>query len=740
MNLTLKMFLCAAYVTLGYSVFADTVFSDAKWKEADSGNFFDTARWDNGTVPVKTASAVVNGYVFNKESPYSVYLDKSATLNFLYIGSDSASAVGESAKVTFVVTNDLLMSSVANSWTGYKPESGVEATLKRRSLELNGTGAELIVKDGAKLTVTPEIPDNTWVHNDIGLVSQGAKLFVTNAEFRLDTLNNPSYGNDHLQFEVSGTLAHTSVIEVVDASVDYINGDDNNSYGNSWKFREYSRGIFTDTTLNMGAAWDLSPTAADKPVPEILLNGDTLYNWTKSGHATIFNGGHIVFDDNACFTNRGSTAWALLDIGPAMNNTSMHLEFRGNSTFAGVGNVKNDSLRLGLGDSTLRNTKTRLTIDTTGEFSTWAGLYVGNKWGTGCLELNNGTLRMGGNSYIYLGYTDNNINSDNQCVTGRLDITGGVIDANYNGNEKVNGLVVGGAFNLRGADATDYYSYGEVNITGGSVSNRVDVWVGTGMAKGVFRQSAGEFISNGHLVLGAGGGEGEMHILGGSYTIQNAWAKPGSLEGQGAVYIGGISRGRLEVISRLTAMPVNFPYDRSGYGYLCVSNASFFVGTYGENVGTDIGSCGTGVLELKNASAYSTSYMAMTNGANSRLKFTLSGADAPQLTVREQLSIGPGAKLIVDARGYKGNSRWVQLVKFARGNYPNKYYQGWGFSRNGKPADWTVSDEVCDLFDENCIETFGSVEIFQIKDNPDNTGRAAGIWAHINRGFSVIVR
>ena len=52
---------------------------------------------------------------------------------------------------------------------------------------------------------------------------------------------------------------------------------------------------------------------------------------------------------------------------------------------------------------------------------------------------------MGGNPYIYLGYTDNNINSDNQCVTGRLDITGGVIDANYNGNEKVNGLVVGGA-------------------------------------------------------------------------------------------------------------------------------------------------------------------------------------------------------------------------------------------------------------------------------------------------------
>jgi hypothetical protein len=178
--------------------------------------------------------------------------------------------------VTFVVTNDLLMSSVANSWTGYNPESGVEATLKRRSFELKGPEVEMIVKDGAELTIRPEIPDNTWVHNNIGLVSQGAKLSVSNAKFSLNSLDNPSYSNDHLQFEVSGTLAHTSVIEVVDASVDYINGDDNNSYGNSWKFREYSRGIFTDTTLNMGAAWDLSPTAADKPVPDILLNGDTL--------------------------------------------------------------------------------------------------------------------------------------------------------------------------------------------------------------------------------------------------------------------------------------------------------------------------------------------------------------------------------------------------------------------------------------------------------------------------------
>jgi hypothetical protein len=132
--------------------------------------------------------------------------------------------------------------------------------------------------------------------------------------------------------------------------------------------------------------------------------------------------------------------------------------------------------------------------------------------------------------------------------------------------------------------------------------------------------------------------------------------------------------------------------------------------------------------------------MAMTNGANSSLKFTLSGADAPQLIVREQLTVGPGAKLIVDARGYKGKSRWVQLVKFARGNYPNPYYQGWGFFRNGKPSAWNVSDEVCDHFDENCIETFGDVEILQIKDNPDNTGRAAGIWARVKHGLSVIVK
>lgn len=129
----------------------------------------------------------------------------------------------------------------------------------------------------------------------------------------------------------------------------------------------------------------------------------------------------------------------------------------------------------------------------------------------------------------------------------------------------------------------------------------------------------------------------------------------------------------------------------------------------------------------------------MTNGANSELKFTLAGDAAPQMRVREKIWVGPKAKLVVDARGYTGGEKWIQLVKFVRDKYPNQYWQGWGFSRNGEPASWQGSDSVCDRFDADCIETLGDVAVVQVTDSAAQ-GRAAGIWAHIKRGLVIMVR
>ena len=721
------------------SVCADVTYTQSKWSDAIGGEFSDTTKWDTGVVPTKAATDVANGYIFNKAVDYTVFLDKAATLNYLHIGQDYQK--DEPGKVTVVVTSDLTMASQNGNFTAYRPEYGdVKDDVTRRSLWLEGSRAEMVVKEGANLTIRPDITDNTWYDKDIAHIKNGARLLVTNATLSLDKLRKPSYANQHLHFDTVGTLANTSVLEVVDANVIYTGEADSVSYGYPWKFKEYARGIFTDADLDMQYMWDLRPSSADKPAPEILLNGNTKYKWNRTGYGTLFSGGHIVFDGNAVFTNVTTTG-ANAFIGSEQDGGTTHLELRGNSSFCllATSGKSASPLRIGAGDTNYRKTTTRVTIDTTGRFSGWDGIQVGYKWGEGRLGLKKGTIFLGGYSDIALGFTDNNANHDNQCVTGRLDIAGGVLDANSSGQATVRGLTVGAAYNLRTADATDYYSYGEVNITGGSVSNKSDVWIGTGLAKGIFRQTGGEFASDGHLVLGAGGGDGEMHILGGTYTIQDAWANPGTLTGHGAVYIGGISQARMDVISRTSKLPANFPHGRLGKGCLCVSNATFFVGSYGVNVGTDIGSCGTGVLELKNGAFYDTPYLAMTNGANSELKFTLAGDTAPQMRVREKIWVGPKAKLVVDARGYTGEERWIQLIKFVRDNYPNQYWQGWGFSRNGQPANWQGSDTTCDRFDADCVETLGDVEIVQVTDNAAQ-GRPAGIWAHIKRGMLLIVR
>lgn len=721
------------------------------WRAAADGSFSEAANWQyveasggkwgwtgaTGSVPVISSTEIVNGYLFNKESDYAVSVDKPATLNYLYVGQDHLQ--NQPGKVTVVVTNNMTVANADGNFTAYRPECGDVATVARRALHLDGPCVEMIVRDGANLTIRPDFAASTWRDSAIGQVKNGARLLVTNATLTLDKLRSTSYDSQHLHFDTVGTLANTSTLETVDAAVVYT-GMQDSSYGFPWKFKEYSRGIFTDSVLDMPYMWDLRTSAANLPAPEILLDGDTVYKWNRTSYGTLFNGGHVVFDDNAVFTNVTATG-ANVFIGPELDGGTMHLELCGNSTFSLLATSGNSAspLRIGLGNAKFRKTTTCVTIDTTGRLCGWDGIQVGYKWGKGRLELKKGTIFLGGWSNIALGFTDNNASHDNQCVTGRLDIAGGVLDANVSNQATVRGLIVGAAYDLRTADATDYYSYGEVNVTDGIVSNRSDVWIGTGLAKGVFRQTGGEFLSNGHLVLGAGGGEGEMYILGGSYTIQDAWARPGTVTGNGAVYIGGVSQARMGVISRTKNLPATFPHGRPGKGYLCVSNAPFFVGSYGENVGTDIGSCGTGLLELKSGAFYDTPYLAMTNGANSELKFTLAGDAAPQMRVREKIWVGPKAKLVVDARGYTGGEKWIQLVKFVRDKYPNQYWQGWGFSRNGVPASWQGSDSVCDRFDADCIETLGDVAVVQVTDSAAQ-GRAAGIWAHIKRGLVIMVR
>lgn len=724
------------------TVRAEVTYTQSKWQDVAgefSGGFSDPQHWDKSMVPAKTATDVVNGYIFNQTVDYAVALDKTATLNYLHIGQDYQK--DEPGKVTVVVTNDLTMASQNGSFTAYRPEYGdVKGDVARRSLWLEGPRVEMVVKDGANLTIKPDITDNTFRNSDIAHIKNGARLMVTNATLTLDKLRNSSCSNQHLRFDTVGTLSSTSVLEVVDASVTYTGDADNLSYGFPWKFKEYSCGIFTDTDLDMPCMWDLRASSVDKPMPEILLNGNTKYKWNRTSYGTLFNGGHIVFDGNAVFTNVTSTT-ANAFIGSEQDGGTMHLELRGNSSFNLLSTNGNAAqpLRMGAGETKCRNTTTRMTINTTGQFVGWDGVRVGYKWGAGWLELKKGTIFLGGYSDIALGFTDNNANHDNQCVTGRLDIAGGVLNAKVSNQKSVRGLTVGAAYNLRTADATDYYSYGEVNITGGSVSNKSDVWVGTGLAKGIFRQTGGEFASDGHLVLGAGGGDGAMYLLGGTYTIQDAWANPGTLTGHGAVYVGGVSQARMGVIDRTANLPANFPHGRQGNGYLCVSNATFFVGSYNANIGTDIGSCGTGVLELKNGAFYDTPYLAMTNGANSQLKFTLAGDTPPQMRVREKFWVGPKAKLVIDARGYTGGEKWIQLVKFARDNYPNQYWLGWGFSRNGQPPSWEGSELTCDRFDADSIETYGNYEVVQVTNNVSQR-RAAGIWAHLKRGMLLIVR
>lgn len=722
------------------------------WRAVSDGSFSTAANWQHvekvgnswtwtgasGSVPVIASTDLVNGYLFNMANDYEVTVDQAATVNYLYVGQDKGKS--ESGTASLLVTHDLTFASPNAKWTGYRPQYGdVNSGLMRLGLDLNGPKARATVKDGAVLKIKPEyLPEtpnkNNYGSSNLGYVRGGATLFVTNATLTLDTLRNATYSNQHQWFKVVGTSSATSTLHLVDATLNYTGGTEGSSYRQPFHFAEYARGIFTDTTLNMGALLDLQPANASTPAAEILINGDSVYKWQFNTYGALQNGGRIIFDENARFEGDNSKS-SSYHVGPSLAGTSSLLEFRGHSSADFNKAVNGSELRIG---NRAKETRAAFNWHSAGTMKFWSTIVVGDQYGEGRMSVTNGTIKMGGYSDIHLGRTDKSAVAD-QCVTGRLDIAGGVLDLNQSNQQTVRGLVVGGAYNLRSADATDYYSYGEVNITDGVVSNRSDVWVGTGLAKGVFRMTGGTFNTASPVILGAGGGDGEMYVLGGTFRDQDAWSKPGMSDGGGPVYIGGVSSARLTAISRSKDLPANFPHDRPGKGYLCVSNATFFVGTYGNNVCTDIGSCGTGLLELKNGAFYDTSHLAMTNGANSVLKFTLAGDTPPQLRARGNVWVGPQAKLVVDARGYTGEGKWIQLVKFNRDAYPNQYYEGWGTSRNGKPDDWHDLPSVCDRFDADCIETIGNVKIVQVTDSAAQ-GRSAGIWAHITRGMTVIFR
>jgi len=732
----LSVFVVQMLMTLSCRVWADVTYTQSKWSSAVNGDFSDKTKWDAGVVPTKSATDVVNGYLFNKETDYTVYLDKTATLNYLHIGQDyNQNQPGRSA---LVITNDLVLASQNGSFTGYNPAAGKEATISRRSLWIEGANAEAIVKDGANLTIRPDITDNTWYDSDIVHIKNGARLLVTNATLTLDALRNSSYGNQHLHFDVVGTVAATSRLDVVDSTLELSSPDDVYNYYGAIKFKEYSRGVFSNATFNIrNGQFDYRGTAG-RPAPEMLFTGSTRIWDYRTGNGRIFNGGHIVFNGDATYyeaSNSGKTRYVGCDSTSdnVKESGSMLVEFLGNSsadfTTYADSNHRGGTFKVCGYTGYNKGSLTTLKIDTTGAFKAPTSFYIGEQYGEGRLELRKGDVTIPWRSVLSLGHVA--ANQTDAAVTGRLDIAGGSLTFGDT-STCVTGMLVGDGCDPANPESSPtQYSYGEVNMTGGAITNTSGLWIGTGPAIGIFRQTGGRHVVGNSCFIGAGGGKGEYHLLGGTLDLLDPSKSPSQWSSSGGLLVGGVTRtlikeryGRDPYVSGKTSMPQYFDFDAQGEGYLCVSNATLRMGAYGANHALDIGNNGQGTLELMNGADAQLSYVCATNGARSHLKFKLSGTAPPTMLVRNQFSVSAGAKLTVDARGYAGAGRWIQLVKFL--NDANR----WGSFRGVAKGD---------RFDTDCITTLGNVRVVQVHDAATE-GRAPGIWAHYTSGLAVIVR
>jgi autotransporter-associated beta strand protein/T5SS/PEP-CTERM-associated repeat protein len=230
-------------------------------------------------------------------------------------------------------------------------------------------------------------------------------------------------------------------------------------------------------------------------------------NWMKIGH----NGGTGVFN----LADTAATGGTLTGFGQGSGSMTVRGE-----------------LRVGGGDSGSGGNG-RVNVNTSGTLSVSSLLHVGTNTSTGVLNIDNGTVTSG--NAVYIG----NGTIGGGGVTGTLNMSGGSLTKTGGENFGI-GYAGGNGF---------------ANITGGTLTNNNELWIGTGAgSKGTLTLGAGVINTSSWFSVGRQTGTGTLNVDGGTINKMNSDA---------AFIIGDAATGTLKQTS----------------GTILANGSQFWVGT-----------------------------------------------------------------------------------------------------------------------------------------------------------------
>ncbi|MDX9868674.1 MAG: hypothetical protein RBT78_12205 [Kiritimatiellia bacterium] len=683
-------FLSLIVVFAAFAAFGDITYYQSKWQAADgvwNGNFSDTAHWDTGVVPCSNDTTVANGYIIPTADAI-ITVNQAATVPYLHM--DAAAG-----KAGINVASSLTVLPAYTNYMIYRPENGTTVYTTPRGLWLLG-GTEMTIPNGSSVRIDVGNFKKVWRDMKALDVRGGSKIHVDGGELAVTNLNIVNSGYEKLY--LAGTETATSRIDVVNGGVLNLHNI-NLSTGFFSFFQEYALLNVVNSDFNLYGCVLMGPSAEGLPGPELRFSGTSRYISRYSANVEqLFGSGTVIFSDYASFTNAEKRS-QIFHIRPRTTSVPCRVEFRDHSRADFNGTGYYGSLFVGLG-LTAKGGETYLTFDSDNEFRVHHTLAIGATYGYAQFDIKKGYVHQGGIYGTFIG-TDFNNTYTNVAVTGVVNVAGGILNVTGSSSTSTfTGLAVGDGRQAPSAENTNY-RYGELNIAGGGVSNTYMTAVGLGYADGAVTISGGFFMSDGHVIIGMGGGKGEWRMTGGAFRQDL---------GHGSTFVGG---ARLSMIGR-TAITATYPEDRhNAKGLFSLKNASYYHTAYGER-GIYLGDDGEGTLELCEGGTVNTPWLYATNGANSILKFDLSGENPGQVTIRKTLYIDDKAKLVVDGSRFSSTSNWVQLVTFNSG------------AKYGDKQGVSGGDRFCD------VECIGPVKVVQ---NPTDDPARPGIWAQVAKGL-----
>lgn len=381
-----------------------------------------------------------------------------------------------------------------------------------------------------------------------------------------------------------------------------------------------------------------------------------------------FGGGENVFAGTATFRTDDT-----LRIAPATEFDELSLTFRDQARLE----YKNDTVE----DSFVIGGQGRTVVDVQNDFCSGknfgTAIWLGCRAGSGEMNIDGGTVRVGGRGLIVGGEYDATKTSDG--ATGAINVRNGgeLTVAGYGDSGYTPSYLCGVSVGYGACTAVrEGRPYdGELNVFGGTVTGRNgDFTVGTGYATGRL------LVDGGTVVTYAPTGTADDRVFGvglgggiGVCTVSN-----GTLRVPCNAFVGGANTNVFHSSKKLAA--AGWPVDRhDAQGMLTVAGGAvefgraLVLGADGRGTLEVVGAEGTvsvaGDLVLSNA---------VENAASgATLSFVLDPVrGVSPVVVAGKVTGGTGSKLVVDLGSYKGRSFWLVKAGAAEGDFETVDVQG----------------------------------------------------------------